>query len=68
MNRCMNQHISTNKHKDKSFTWNEWINEWINTYKQISIKIKALPAINKSTKKEQINIWKPYERPRCSSA
>ena len=49
----MNQYVRTNKNKDKSFICNECTNEWINTYEQTSIKIKALPPMNKSTKKDK---------------
>ena len=44
----MNQYVRTNKHEDRNFSYNEWINAWINTYEQVNIKIKGLPAMNES--------------------
>ena len=50
----MNQCIRTNKHEERNFSYNEWINEWIDTYEQINIKIKSLPEI----KGTLMQIWK----------
>ena len=40
----MSQCKGANKYKDRNFSYNEWIN----TYEQINIKIKTLPAMNES--------------------
>ena len=50
----MDKEIRTNKHKERNLSYNEWINEWINTYEQMNIKIKAVPAMNVSIRKNKL--------------